>query len=58
MTASDNGARTDPTRRSIGYGLVGMTERVSLLGGTLTAGPKPVRGWSVQVTLPRNGTAL
>jgi signal transduction histidine kinase len=58
MTVSDNGARTDPTRRSIGYGLVGMTERASLLGGTLTAGPKPVRGWSVQAILPRNGTAL
>ena len=58
LTVSDNGARTEPTRRSIGYGLVGMTERVSLLGGTLTAGPKPDRGWSVQATLPRNGAAL
>ena len=58
MTVSDDGARTDPARHAIGYGLVGMTERVSLLGGTLTAGTKPDRGWSVQATLPRNGRAL
>ena len=32
MTVSDDGARTDPARHAIGYGLVGMTERVSLLG--------------------------
>lgn len=55
MTVSDDGTRgpvpTDPP----GFGLVGMTERVTLLGGTLTAGPKPGRGWRVRAVLPRNG---
>lgn len=36
-----------------GFGLVGMAERASLLGGTLTAGPGPDRGWVVHAALPR-----
>lgn len=39
--------------RSSGFGLVGMSERASLLGGTLDAGPGPGRGWLVDATLPR-----
>jgi signal transduction histidine kinase len=57
MTVSDNGARTTTSPNPSGYGLVGMTERVTLLGGTLTAGPKPDRGWGVRAVLPRQGTA-
>jgi signal transduction histidine kinase len=58
MTVSDNGARTTTTAPNpSGYGLVGMTERVTLLGGTLTAGPNPDRGWGVRAILPRQGTA-
>ncbi len=30
-----------------------MAERVSLLGGTLEAGPSPDRGWTVRATIPR-----
>src|SRR5680860_334543 len=41
---------------SAGYGLVGMTERAKLLGGTLEAGPSPDRGWTITAVLPRNGT--
>jgi len=41
---------------STGYGLVGMTERATLLGGTLEAGPSPDRGWTVTAVLPRGGT--
>lgn len=40
--------------RSSGFGLVGMSERASLLGGTLEAGPAPERGWLVAATLPRS----
>lgn len=52
LTVSDDGART-PSPRPPGYGLVGMTERVTLLGGTLETGPGPDRGWCVRVVVPR-----
>lgn len=35
-----------------GFGLMGMTERVQLLGGTLRAGPAPEGGWAVDAELP------
>ncbi|MEU0092156.1 sensor histidine kinase [Kribbella sp. NPDC006257] len=38
---------------SPGYGLVGMTERATLLGGSFEAGPGPDRGWVVEAVLPR-----
>lgn len=56
VTVSDDGAHItvpDPP----GYGLVGMTERVTLLGGTLTAGPTPDGGWRVHAVLPRTVSA-
>jgi signal transduction histidine kinase len=37
----------------VGYGLVGMTERATLLGGSFEAGPGPDRGWTVEAVLPR-----
>jgi signal transduction histidine kinase len=36
-----------------GFGLLGMVERASLLGGTCAAGPRPESGWAVDVMLPR-----
>ncbi len=38
-----------------GFGLVGMTERATLLGGSLEAGPNPQRGWTVSAVLPKGG---
>ncbi len=39
-----------------GFGLVGMTERAILLGGSLHAGPHPDGGWSVEAVIPRDGS--
>ncbi|MDP9495083.1 MAG: sensor histidine kinase, partial [Actinomycetota bacterium] len=38
-----------------GFGLIGMTERAKLLGGSLEAGPGPGRGWVVTAVIPKNG---
>ncbi|MGZ4533697.1 MAG: sensor histidine kinase [Mycobacteriaceae bacterium] len=53
LNVTDDGEHTVSGPRQPGYGLVGMAERVSLLGGTLEAGPNPARGWTVQATIPR-----
>lgn len=57
LTVDDDGERA-PVPKTPGYGLIGMTERVVLLGGQLEAGPGPDRGWRVRVVLPwpRRGT--
>ncbi|GAA2383389.1 two-component sensor histidine kinase [Catellatospora methionotrophica] len=39
-------------RPGTGYGITGMRERVALLGGQLTAGPRPEGGWLVSARLP------
>lgn len=39
-----------------GFGMVGMTERATLLGGTLEAGVVP-EGWRITAVLPRSGSA-
>ncbi len=52
LTVHDDGM-TSGSRDPDGYGLVGMTERASLLGGTLEAGPSAAGGWTVNAVLPR-----
>src|SRR4051794_6223648 len=52
LRVTDDG-QGDPARpASHGFGLLGMSERVQLLGGTLRARPAPQRGWAVDVELP------
>jgi len=53
LTISDDGAAT-PGAGS-GFGLLGMQERATLLGGTCDAGPSEAGGWTVRAVLPRNG---
>ena len=58
LTVRDDGdAVPSGAGPSPGYGLVGMTERAALLGGTLEAGPDAKSGWTVTADLPRNGKA-
>ncbi|MGX7823632.1 sensor histidine kinase [Actinokineospora sp. 24-640] len=45
-------ARPRPGGDSGGYGLVGMRERIELLGGTFAAGPGPAGGWTVDARFP------
>jgi signal transduction histidine kinase len=48
----DGRARSTPVGGSGGYGLVGMRERVELLGGRFTAGPRASGGWEVRARVP------
>ncbi|GAA2998941.1 sensor histidine kinase [Actinokineospora diospyrosa] len=52
LRVTDDG-QIDPARSvNHGFGLLGMTERVQMLGGTLRAGPAPEGGWTVDADLP------
>jgi signal transduction histidine kinase len=53
LTVRDDGAAGPTGHTPAGYGLVGMAERASLLGGTLQAGPDPDGGWTVSALLPK-----
>jgi len=45
----------DPRLRGAGHGLIGMQERVALLGGDLETGPVPGGGFRVAARLPLEG---
>ncbi|MFC4108180.1 sensor histidine kinase [Micromonospora zhanjiangensis] len=54
LRVSDDGiAPAGRGSASGGFGLIGMRERVSLLGGSVDAGPDRDRGWTVTAALPR-----
>ncbi|MFI7252720.1 sensor histidine kinase [Micromonospora chalcea] len=57
LRVRDDGEATTTSSPHTGYGLRGMAERASLLGGTLRAGPAPDGGWSVDASLPRTARA-
>ena len=52
LQISDDGDRVARHGPSEGYGVLGIIERATLLGGHATAGPAPGRGWVVDVELP------
>jgi signal transduction histidine kinase len=49
------GQHSAPVGGSGGFGLVGMRERVELLGGSFAAGPTGSSGWTVVAELPLGG---
>jgi signal transduction histidine kinase len=59
VVVTDNGTGTASASEpgTGGRGLLGMHERAELLGGTLTAGPRPGGGFSVAATLPKKEPA-
>nr|WP_246006828.1 histidine kinase [Actinomadura pelletieri] len=57
LIVDDDGSAAGGRAPEGGYGLVGMRERASLLGGTFHAGPTAGRGWRVEAVLPRTGTS-
>jgi signal transduction histidine kinase len=48
----DDGSRVAPDRSRGGHGLAGMRERVEVMGGRLTAGARPGRGFEVIAEIP------
>lgn len=57
VTVTDDGDANVNGRGVDGFGLVGMAERATILGGTLDAGPQPGRGWRVHAVLPKLGSS-
>jgi signal transduction histidine kinase len=55
LRVHDDGRPTSPSRARRArpsFGLAGMRERFSLLGGEVRAGPDPAGGWTVEATVP------
>lgn len=55
LVVQDDGRGASHPRHGSGHGLIGMKERASLFGGSLTAGPGEGGGWSVTAYLPMDG---
>ncbi len=56
LSVRDDGDHNPGRTTGSGFGIIGMVERATLLGGGCSAGPCPERGWLVEATLPREVT--
>ncbi|MFD9444690.1 sensor histidine kinase [Streptomyces sp. NPDC060006] len=52
LTVTDDGRPGAPKGAGTGHGLIGMHERATAIGGTVTAGPRPEGGFQVVADLP------
>jgi signal transduction histidine kinase len=52
ITVTDDGRPGAPKGAGTGHGLIGMRERATAIGGTVTAGPQPEGGFQVVADLP------
>ncbi|UGQ09180.1 histidine kinase [Yinghuangia sp. ASG 101] len=57
VAITDDGRGADAPGDGMGHGLVGMRERVAMLGGRLETGPADEGGWRVRVVLPYGAEA-
>lgn len=57
LEVSDDGRGAAADTDGLGQGLLGMRERATMFGGTVTAGPRPGGGFRVRATLPTPGSA-
>ena len=53
----DDGATHPPPAAHAGHGIVGLQERITLLGGELEVGPRAGGGFRVAARLPVGGAA-
>lgn len=56
LEVRDHGIGFEPKRASCGLGLVGMQERVRMVGGALTVIAAPGRGALIRAVVPNHGT--
>jgi signal transduction histidine kinase len=52
LLVRDNGSGFDPSKKSEGFGLLGISERVALLGGELEVESSPGTGTTIRARLP------
>ncbi|MCD0448965.1 sensor histidine kinase [Actinocorallia sp. API 0066] len=55
LSVTDDGPKDAPQPPNGGHGLIGMGERVAMLGGKMSAGCQSAGGWAVLAELPYDG---